>query len=57
MTERARLCTEMFDQGLCRTGKMLCCEWDNTRPDVILLGKALSGGGKFAHADAIFTEN
>ena len=32
-------------QGLCRTGRMLCCEHDNVRPDVVLLGKALSGGG------------
>lgn len=24
---------------------MLCCEHDNIRPDMILLGKALSGGG------------
>lgn len=34
-------------QGLARTGKMLCCEWDNVKPDMILLGKALSGGGQF----------
>lgn len=26
---------------------MLCYEWDNIRPDVVLLGKALSGGGQF----------
>lgn len=32
-------------QGLCRTGKMLCHEHDNIRPDIVLLGKALSGGG------------
>lgn len=30
--------------GLCRTGKMLCCEHDNVRPDILVLGKALSGG-------------
>ncbi|EEB92810.1 hypothetical protein MPER_08627 [Moniliophthora perniciosa FA553] len=30
--------------GLCRTGKMLACEHENVRPDVVLLGKALSGG-------------
>lgn len=25
---------------------MLCCDHDNIRPDMILLGKALSGGGE-----------
>jgi ornithine--oxo-acid transaminase len=30
--------------GLCRTGKMLCCDHENVRPDILLLGKALSGG-------------
>ena len=30
--------------GLSRTGKMLCCDHENVRPDILLLGKALSGG-------------
>jgi ornithine--oxo-acid transaminase len=30
--------------GLCRTGKMLCCNYENVRPDILILGKALSGG-------------
>lgn len=30
--------------GLCRTGKMLACDHENTRPDILILGKALSGG-------------
>jgi ornithine--oxo-acid transaminase len=30
--------------GLCRTGKMLACDHEGVRPDVLILGKALSGG-------------
>ncbi len=30
--------------GLCRTGKMLACDHEKVRPDILLLGKALSGG-------------
>ncbi|WVN88592.1 ornithine-oxo-acid transaminase [Cryptococcus depauperatus CBS 7841] len=37
------ICDEI-QTGLCRTGKMLCFEWDNIRPDIVILGKALSGG-------------
>ncbi|KAF8890761.1 pyridoxal phosphate-dependent transferase [Infundibulicybe gibba] len=37
------ICDEI-QTGLCRTGKMLDCEHDGVRPDMVLLGKALSGG-------------
>ena len=30
--------------GLARTGKMLCCDHEGIRPDIVILGKALSGG-------------
>jgi ornithine--oxo-acid transaminase len=30
--------------GLCRTGSMLACDQENVQPDILILGKALSGG-------------
>ena len=30
--------------GLARTGKMLACDHENVKPDIVILGKALSGG-------------
>ena len=30
--------------GLARTGKMLACDHENVHPDILVLGKALSGG-------------
>lgn len=30
--------------GLGRTGKRLCCDYEDVRPDILILGKALSGG-------------
>lgn len=30
--------------GLARTGKMLACDHEKVRPDILILGKALSGG-------------
>jgi len=30
--------------GIARTGKMLCCDHESVRPDIVILGKALSGG-------------
>jgi ornithine--oxo-acid transaminase len=30
--------------GIARTGKMLACDYEAVRPDILILGKALSGG-------------
>ncbi len=30
--------------GIARTGKMLACDYEGVRPDVLILGKAVSGG-------------
>ncbi len=46
------LCTEYnvlmiadeIQTGLARTGTMLACDHENVRPDILILGKALSGG-------------
>jgi ornithine--oxo-acid transaminase len=37
------ICDEI-QTGIARTGKMLCCEWAGVRPDMVTLGKAISGG-------------
>ncbi|RDB17736.1 Ornithine aminotransferase car2 [Hypsizygus marmoreus] len=37
------ICDEI-QTGLCRTGRMLASQHDGVRPDIVLLGKALSGG-------------
>ena len=30
--------------GIARTGKMLACDWESIRPDMVILGKALGAG-------------
>lgn len=37
------ICDEI-QTGIARTGKMLCSEWSGIKPDLVLLGKAISGG-------------
>lgn len=52
LKEAAELC-EQYDTlfiadeiqtGIARTGKMLCVDHEDVRPDIVILGKALSGG-------------
>lgn len=37
------ICDEI-QSGIARTGKLLCHEWSGIKPDMVLLGKAISGG-------------
>lgn len=37
------ICDEV-QTGLCRTGKLLASDYDEVTPDILILGKALSGG-------------
>lgn len=38
------LIADEVQTGIGRTGKMLACDHDNAKPDILVLGKALSGG-------------
>ena len=52
LTKAKQLCEESnvlfiadeIQTGLARTGRMLACDYENVRPDILILGKALSGG-------------
>lgn len=37
------ICDEI-QTGIARTGRLLCHEWSGIKPDLVLLGKAISGG-------------
>ena len=38
------LIADEIQTGLGRTGRMFCYDWENVRPDVLIVGKALGGG-------------
>jgi ornithine--oxo-acid transaminase len=42
--EKMLLIADEIQVGLGRTGKMLACQHENVRADIVVLGKALSGG-------------
>jgi ornithine--oxo-acid transaminase len=38
------LMADEIQTGLGRTGRLFCSEWDDVRPDMVIVGKALGGG-------------
>jgi ornithine--oxo-acid transaminase len=52
LTKVRELCTKYnvlfvadeVQTGIARTGKMMACDHENVKPDILILGKALSGG-------------
>jgi len=63
LTEAAKMCKEnnvlfIADEvqtGVARTGKLLACDHENVKPDVLILGKAISGG--VYPVSAVFANN
>lgn len=41
---RVLMIADEVQVGLGRTGRLLCVDWENVKPDVVCLGKSLSGG-------------
>jgi ornithine--oxo-acid transaminase len=41
---RVPLMADEIQTGLGRTGRLFCCDWEQVRPDVLIVGKALGGG-------------
>ena len=41
---RVAFMADEIQTGLGRTGRMFCCDWEDVRPDVLIVGKALGGG-------------
>ena len=38
------LIADEVQTGIARTGRLLACDYENVKPDILILGKALSGG-------------
>ena len=68
MTECLRICHEnnvlfMADEvqtGCARTGRRLAVDYENVKPDIVVMGKAMSGGvipvsGVFANDEIMMT--
>jgi ornithine--oxo-acid transaminase len=41
---RVAFMADEIQTGLGRTGRLFCCDWEDVRPDVLIVGKALGGG-------------
>ena len=41
---RVAMMADEIQTGLGRTGRLFACEWEDVRPDVLIVGKALGGG-------------
>ncbi len=52
---RVLFIADEIQSGLGRTGKWMACEHDSVKPDIVLLGKALSGG--FLPVSAVLSSN
>lgn len=37
-------CADEVQTGIARTGRLLACDHENVKPDILILGKAISGG-------------
>ncbi|WP_276483630.1 ornithine--oxo-acid transaminase [Paraflavitalea pollutisoli] len=52
---RVLFIADEIQTGLCRTGKMLACDHEGVRADILIIGKALSGG--VLPASAVLADN
>ncbi|QHE50911.1 ornithine--oxo-acid transaminase [Pontibacillus sp. HMF3514] len=43
-SENVLFVADEIQSGLARTGKMFACDWEDVKPDIYILGKALGGG-------------
>jgi ornithine--oxo-acid transaminase len=43
-THNVLFMADEIQSGIGRTGRLLACDYENVRPDILILGKALSGG-------------
>jgi ornithine--oxo-acid transaminase len=52
---RVLFIADEIQTGLGRTGKLFCCDYEKVKPDIVIVGKALSGG--FYPISAILCDN